>query len=85
MSQASDGLGGTTTGVSHQLATLVPSFNPGTDDLVIYKQKVELLLSAWPKDKNPELITRLVLNCQGQPFRSCNYTTASCWRTVRNR
>ena len=55
MSQALDGLGGTTTGISHQLATLVPSFNPCTDDLVIYKQKVELLLGAWPQDKIPEL------------------------------
>ena len=43
MQQTSDGSGGTNTGVSHQLATLVPTFDPSKDDLVIYKQKVELL------------------------------------------
>ena len=37
--------------------------------MVVYKQKVELLLSAWPKDKINELITGLILNCQGSAFQ----------------
>eukprot|EP00435_Cladocopium_sp_Y103_P002596 s5225_g1.t1 len=70
MSAVSDGSGGTSTGVSHQLATLVPSFDPAKgDDLQIYQQKVELVLSAWPKDKIHELVTRLILNCSGSAFQ----------------
>ena len=51
--------------VSSQLAYLVPSFDPSKDDLLVYQQKVELITAAWPPDKYVELITRLVLNCQG--------------------
>ena len=49
MTSTSDGAN---LGVSNQLATPVPTFNPATDDLTIYKQKVELVLSVHgPKQK----------------------------------
>ena len=67
MSAVSDG-DGTTTGVGSQLATLVPSFNPATDSMVEYQQKVELVLMAWPKSRITELTTRLILNCKGSAF-----------------
>ena len=69
MAAASDGTGQTNTGVSHQLATLVPTFDPSKDDLQVYSQKVELVYTAWPKDKIPELVTRLILNCTGSAFQ----------------
>ena len=71
MSATSDGTGGAgaTTGVSHQLATLVPAFDPARDDLQVYSQKVELVYTAWPKDKIPELVTRLILNCTASAFQ----------------
>ena len=31
------------TGVSNQLASLVPTFDPAVDDLLIYQQKVQLV------------------------------------------
>ena len=69
MASTSDGEGGRTdTGVSTQLTTLVPTFDPSKDSLQIYKQKVELLLAAWPKTKITELVMRLILNCQGSAF-----------------
>ena len=55
--------------VSSQLAYLVPRFDPSKDDLLVYQQKVELITAAWPPDKYVELITRLVLNCQGSAFQ----------------
>ena len=36
---------GSTQGVSNQLASLVPTFNPATDDLTTYKQRWNLF---WP-------------------------------------
>ena len=57
------------TGVSNQLATLVPTFDPAKDDVTVYGQKVQLVLAAWPKSKITELITRLILNCQGSAFQ----------------
>ena len=69
MAAASDGDGsGTLTGVGNALTTLVPSFDPSKDSLQIYTQKVELVLAAWPKTKVTELVTRLILNCQGSAF-----------------
>ena len=41
----------TGSGVSSQLATLVPTFDPGVDDLLVYQQKVELVYAAWLKAK----------------------------------
>ena len=55
--------------VSNQLAVLVPSFDPGKDDLQVYQQKVALLLEAWPPSKYTELATRLILNCVGSAFQ----------------
>ena len=56
-------------GVSNQLTMLVPTFDPAKDDMVVYQQKVEMLLAAWPKGKITELVTRLILNCQGSAFQ----------------
>ena len=66
MSSTSDAGG---SGVSNQLSSLVPTFDPATDDLLIYQQKVELVVAAWPKGKLPELITRLILGCKGTAFQ----------------
>lgn len=55
--------------VPTQLAILVPSFDPSRDDLRTYVQKVELLATAWPKEKISELITRLILGCSGSAFQ----------------
>ena len=55
-------------GVSNQLATLVPTFDPGVDDPLIYQQKVELVYAAWPKGRVTELVTRLILGCKGSAF-----------------
>ena len=55
--------------VSNQLAMLVPSFDPGKDDLQIYQQKVELLCATWPENRFGELATRLVLNTTGTAFQ----------------
>ena len=67
MSEASGGTenGG---GISNQLAALVPSFDPSRDDLQIYQQKVQLVLSVWPKHRIAELVTRLILNTTGSAF-----------------
>ena len=56
-------------GVSNQLATLVPSFDPGVDDVLVYQQKVELVYAAWPKNRTTELVTRLILGCKGSAFQ----------------
>jgi hypothetical protein len=55
-------------GVSTQLASLVPSFDPSKDDLQTYQLKVQLVLSVWPQGKIAELITRLILNTSGSAF-----------------
>ena len=60
---------GSTANVSSQLAYLVPTFDAAKDDMLIYQQKVELVTAAWPKDKYIELVTRLILNCQGSAFQ----------------
>ena len=54
--------------VPNQLAQLVPTFDPAKDDVLVYGQKVQLLLSAWPSGKYNELGTRLVLGCSGSAF-----------------
>ena len=66
MSEPSTETSGT---VPNQLAILVPSFDPSKDDLQVYTQKVELLLTAWPPGKYTELATRLILNCSGSAFK----------------
>ena len=50
MSEPSTETSGT---VPNQLAILVPSFDPSKDDLQVYTQKVELLLTAWPPGNTP--------------------------------
>ena len=67
MSAASDGHEGGV-GISSQLASLVPSFDPSKDDLQIYQQKVQLVMSVWPTSKLSELVTRLILNTTGSAF-----------------
>ena len=52
-----------------QLASLVPSFDPSKDNMILYSQKVELVLAAWPKDRITELVTRLILNTHGSAFQ----------------
>ena len=55
--------------VNAQLAQLVPIFDPGTDSLEVWSQKVELLIQAWPANKLQELGTRIILNCRGTAFK----------------
>eukprot|EP00435_Cladocopium_sp_Y103_P017657 s676_g4.t1 len=47
--------------VSSQLALLVPTFDPSTDNVEIWSSKVELLLAAWPP--------RLILGCKGTAYQ----------------
>ena len=56
-------------GVTNQLASLVPAFDPSVDDIIIYQQKVELVAAAWPKQRLTELVTRLILGCKGSAFQ----------------
>ena len=55
--------------VSVQLAALVPSFDPATDNVEVWASKVALLLEAWPQTRLTELATRLILNCKGTAFQ----------------
>ena len=55
-------------GVSTQLASLVPTFDPSKDDLQTYQQKVQMVLTVWPQGKIGELVTRLILNTTGSAF-----------------
>ena len=57
--------GGGSNGVSNQLSSLVPGFDPAVDDMLVYQQKVELVLAAWPPTKLKELVTRLIFNTKG--------------------
>ena len=63
-SASTGGLGGSTSNLSY----LVPSYNPASDDLVVWSQKVELLAGAWPEEKMTELIARLIMGCSGSAF-----------------
>ena len=70
MASTSDGSSSMATGTSQShLASLVPTFDPAKDDMIIYGQKVEIVLAAWPKEKLTELVTRLILNAQGSAFQ----------------
>ena len=69
MATESEGSGGTTNTLVTQLSSLVPTYDPAKDDLQVYTQKVELLVTAWPDTKYGELVTRLVLGCQGTAFQ----------------
>ena len=61
-----EGSGG---GVSHQLATLVPTFEPAVDDVTACSNKMKLPLAAWPENKIVESATRLILNTKGSAFQ----------------
>ena len=50
--------------VNNQLAQLVPTFDPSTDSVEAWGQKVELLFAAWPPSKLQEL-ARVILNTKG--------------------
>ena len=54
--------------VPNQLAILVPTFDPAKDDVMVYSQKVQLVLQAWPDGRWTELATRLILGCSGSAF-----------------
>ena len=54
--------------ITSQLNSLVPTFDPSIDDVNIWAGKVELILSAWPKNRVSELATRLILGCKGSVF-----------------
>ena len=54
--------------VPNQLAVLVPTFDPAKDDVMVYSQKVQLLIQAWPDGRWTELATRLILGCSGSAF-----------------
>lgn len=69
--------GGTTNTLVTQLSSLVPTYDPSKDDLQVYTQKVELLVSAWPESKYGELVTRLVLGCQGTAFQKLQLNRSS--------
>ena len=56
-------------GVPKELASLVPSFDPATDNVEIWTSKVELLVTTWPASKLSELATRLILNCKGTAYQ----------------
>ena len=62
----SEPLGGT---VGNSLTSLIPTFDPSSDSVEVWAQKVELLAKVWPSDKITELITRLILNCKGSAFQ----------------
>ena len=55
--------------VTNQLAILVPTFDPATDNVEIWASKVELLLATWPSQKITELATRLILGCRGTAYQ----------------
>ena len=55
--------------VPNQLAILVPTFDPATDNVEIWASKVELLLATWPPQKITELATRLILGCCGTAYQ----------------
>ena len=55
--------------VPKELASLVPSFDPSTDNVDIWTSKVELLLTTWPPSKLNELATRLILGCKGTAYQ----------------
>ena len=85
MTTTSDGDGGTQAGVGMNLATLVPTFDPSKDDMQTYQQKVELLMTAWPKTKIPELVTRLILITQLDPhLPSYSFIMQNLWKTMKN-
>lgn len=58
--------------IPNHLAVLAPTFDPATDDVLEWSNKVSLLIQAWPSDKYRELSTRLILNSKGSAFQKLN-------------
>ena len=56
------------TGSSNQLASLIPTFDPSSDSVEQWTQKIELLTKVWPEGRLNELATRIILNCRGSAF-----------------
>ena len=50
---------------NNQLASLIPVFDPATDSVEQWTQKIELLTQVWPAGRLGELATRIILNCKG--------------------
>ena len=53
----------------NQLSSLVPSFDPTTDSVETWAQKIELLVGAWPETKYRDLATRIIFNTKGSAFQ----------------
>ena len=66
--------------VATQLAQLVPTFDPGTDNVEVWRQKVLLLVKAWPEGKLVELATRKWLNTKGSAFQTLELRQAEVLR-----
>ena len=69
--------------VPKELASLVSSFDPATDNVEIWTSKVELLVTTWPQSKLSELATRLILNCKERHTRSYNSTERNCLSMIQ--
>ena len=67
MAEASSGT--ESNAVPTQLAILVPTFDPATDNVEIWSSKVALLAATWPSSKLTELSTRLILGCKGTAYQ----------------
>ena len=52
----------------NQLASLIPTFDPASDSVEQWSQKIELLTKVWPEGKLAELATRIISNCRGSAF-----------------
>ena len=59
----------TATSVGSQLAQLAPTFDPGVDSVEQWRQKIRLLIRAWPENLLNELATRIILNTKGSAFQ----------------
>ena len=57
-----------TSGQGTQLSTLIPTFDPATDNVEQWAQKIELLTHVWPEGKLNELATRIILSTKGSAF-----------------
>ena len=55
------------TSPNNQLASLY-TFDPATDSVEQWTQKIELLTQVWPEGRLGELATRKILNCKGSAF-----------------
>lgn len=47
---------------------MIPTFDPTTDNVEQWSQKIELLTQVWPESRLSELATRIILNSKGSAF-----------------